>query len=492
MIQLRIWKDINMKLTGIASAMLLATLLSACSLIPEYQRPAAPVAQAWPTGEAYKTNGTAAKSAADMQWQDFFIDERLRQVITLALHNNLDLRVTALNIVKARSTYGVQGAALFPTIAASADGTAARTPASLSTTGRTTTSHQYSAELGFSSYELDLFGKVRSLKAQALEQYLSTEQAHQSQQISLVAEVATDYLTLVADQQRLRLAQGTLQSQLASLTLTQSRFAQGVASGLDVYQAQTTVESARSDVATYTSQVAQDINALNLVVGASVPAALLPPADAPIGNISAVSELAPGIPSEVLTRRPDVREAEHTLRAANANIGNARAAFFPSISLTAAAGSSSASLGGLFKGGSGAWSFAPAISLPIFNGGLNQSNLDIANTERDIAVAQYGKAIQTAFEEVANALAQRGTIDTQLTAQQALVEASEKSYRIYDARYRLGSDTYLNALTYQRSLYTAQQTLITTSLSRQTNLVTLYKVLGGGWNAADKGGTPAL
>jgi len=468
-----------MKKTLISMAAL--ALLAGCSLAPTYERPATPAPASWPTGPSYKadTASADAQPVADIAWRDFFADARLRQVIELALANNRDLRVSILNIEKARATYGIERAALVPSLSASGGQSATRVPKNQSPNGEASITRQYTANLGVSAYELDFFGRVRSLSESALEQYLSTEEARRAQQISLVAEVANAYLNLVADQQRLLVAQQTLQSQQSSYQLAQRRFDAGATSGLDKYDAQTSVELARSDVASYTSQVAQDQNALTLLVGSGVPDALLPQAE--FGVVTALADIPAGLPSDVLQRRPDVLAAERTLRAANANIGAARAAFFPRISLTATAGSLSNNLSGLFKGGSGTWSFLPQISLPIFDGGVNRANLDIAKVDREISVAQYEKAIQVAFREVSDALAQRGTIDERLQSQEALVEASSKSYTIQEARYKQGAETYLNALISQRALYSAQQSLITARLSKSTNLVTLYKVLGGGW-----------
>lgn len=455
-------------------------LLAGCSLAPTYERPAAPAPTSWPTGPSYKADTAAAdaKPVADVAWREFFADARLRQVLELALANNRDLRVSILNIEKARATYGIERAALIPTLSASGGQSASRVPKNASANGEASINRQYTANLGVSAYELD-FGRVRSLSDSALEQYLGTEEARRAQQISLVAEVASTYLNLVADQQRLRVAQDTLKSQQSSYDLAVRRFSAGATSGLDKYDAQTSVESARSDVAVYTSQVALDQNALVLLVGGPVPADLLPQGE--FGAVTALAEIPSGLPSDVLQRRPDVLAAERTLRAANANIGAARAAFFPRISLTATAGSLSDNLSGLFKAGSGTWSFIPQISLPIFDGGVNRANLDIAKVQREISVAQYEKAIQVAFREVSDALAQRGTIDERLQSQVSLVEASTKSYTIHDARYKQGAESYLNALVAQRALYTAQQSLITARLAKSTNLVTLYKVLGGGW-----------
>ena len=456
-----------MKPDRIAACGLIATLFAStlgCTLAPAYQTPAAPVAANWP-------GAPEVAGSPNAPWQDYYTEPRVQKLIALALANNRDLRVTALNIEKARALYGIQSAALLPAISAGAD--ASGTGAG----GAGGTTHQYSVGVGFAAYELDLFGKVRSLKTQALEQYLSTEQAHQTQQISLVAETATAYLTLAADQQLLRLAQDTLLSQQASLNLVEQRRRNGVASGLDLYDAQTSTEAARSDVAIYSSRVAVDINALTLVVGTGIPLTLLPPADSLVGS-ARLADLAAGTPSSALQNRPDIQSAEHILRGANANIGAARAAFFPSITLTAAAGTASPNLAGLFKGGSGAWNFAPSITLPIFDGGLNQSSLDASVADRDIALAQYEKTIQTAFQEIADVLAQRSNLAHQEQAQQALTTAASKRYRTYEARYKTGTDTSLNVLIAQRSLYTAQQTLITTQLSQQLNKIALRKALG--------------
>lgn len=462
----------------------LAAMISGCTLMPDYKQPASPVPAAFATVSGDKsTSDQASIPVADIGWRDVFTDPSLQHVIEIALANNRDLRVAALNIEKARAQYRVQDAALFPTVKASGSESSSRTPADLSVTGQPMVSHTYSATLGFSSYELDLFGRVRSLNAQALEQYFSTVEARHSTQISLVAEVATAYLTLAADQDLLKLARDTLSSQSDTYRLNQRSYELGTASRLTLRQSQTSVDSARVDVERYTAQVAQDRNALALLVGAEVPAELLPVSlpDNATTTDNVLAAIPPGLTSDLLQRRPDILQAEHNLKAANANIGAARAAFFPSISLTASAGTSSASLSGLFKGGSGVWNFGPQISLPIFDGGTNRANLDIAKASRDIYLAQYEKAIQTAFREVSDALAQRSTLGRQLDAQQSLVEANADSYRLATARFRRGVDSYLNVLDAQRSLYSAQQNLINTRLSRFTNLVTFYKAMGGGW-----------
>jgi outer membrane protein, multidrug efflux system len=458
------------------SALTAALLLAGCvNLAPAYERPAAPVPASYPEAKA---DGAAL---ADIAWQDFFADAKLRGLIELALANNRDLRVAILTIEQYRAQYRIQDASTLPTINASGSGTSSRTPASLSGTGTAVTSHQYSATLGISAYELDLFGRVRNLSDQALEEYLATEQARRSTQISLVAEVASAYLTWAADLERLALARDTLRSQSESYALTKRRFELGSATALTLRQQQTSVDSARVDVASYTGQVAKDRNALALLLGVPVPDEMAPQT---LGDqLNALPELPAGLPSDLLLRRPDLLESEHELKAATANIGAARAAFYPSISLTASAGSSSAELSKLFKSGSKSWSFVPQISLPIFDGGSNRANLDSAIAARDIAVAQYEKAIQTAFREVADALTQRSALRDQLEAQSSLVEASGEAFKLSDARFTRGVDSYLDVLDAQRSLYSAQQTLISTRLSRLSNDITLYKVLGGGWRS---------
>lgn len=434
------------KLTNLA----LAIVLAGCSsLAPHYERPAAPVPAVFPTASA------SGQAAADIDWRDFFADAKLRSLIDLALANNRDLRVAVLNIAQARAQYRVQDASTWPTLNASGSGSASRTPASLSGTGQAVVGHQVSANIGTSAYELDLFGRVRSLNAQALESYLATTEARRSTQISLVAEVASAYLTWSADLDRLALARQTLQSQSDTYGLTQRRFELGTDSALTLRQQQTSVESARVDVASYTAQVALDQNALALLLGTAVPAELTPTGLAT--RVSALPDLPANLPSDLLLRRPDILQAEHTLQAASFNIGAARAAFYPRISLTASAGSSSNDLSGLFKAGSGAGSFVPQITLPLFDGGANQANLDIATVTRDINVAQYEKTIQTAFREVADALAQRSNLGDQLSAQQALVDATVDSFKLSDARFRRGVDSYLDVMVTQRSLYTAQQ-----------------------------------
>ncbi|MEG5262811.1 efflux transporter outer membrane subunit [Pseudomonas sp. JDS28PS106] len=453
------------------SPLLLALALAGCvNLAPDYQRPAAPVAAQWPTGPA---TGTAN---ADIGWQSLFIDTRLRDTVALALTNNRDLRVAALNVEYQRAQYRIQRAELFPTVSATADGTRQRAVSN----GSSALSSQYSAGLDV-SYELDLFGRLGNLKDAALEQYLSLEQTRRSTQLSLVAEVATAWMTLAADQQLLKLADDTYASQQKTYALVQQSHGLGGESGVSLAQARSTVESARADAANYASQVEQDRNALELLVGQRLDDRMLP-GDEPLDTTVLVS-VPGGLPSSLLQRRPDVLAAEHTLKAANADVGAARAAFFPSITLTASGGSASSELSGLFKGGSRAWSFAPSINLPIFNAGSNRASLDAAKVNTEIEVATYEKTLQTAFSEVADALSVRAHIRERLDAQSNLTEATDTAYQLSLALYKQGSESFLDVLDAQRSLYSAQQSLINLKLTEQTNRVTLYKTLGGEWQA---------
>ena len=488
-----------------ASALALLALAGCTSLAPDYARPMLPVpATLNGTNGPNGSEGTAlAPETGPMGWQEFLQEPRLRELVALALQNNRDLRVAVLAIEKARAQYGVEQSNRFPAVGATAAGNRTRTADDLNTSGRSPTSSQYSAQLGFSSYEIDFFGRVKNLNEAALQEFLRTTENRRSVQLSLVAEVANAWLTLDADGRRLQLAQDTLRSRQKSYELTERSHALGAASGLTLAQAQTTVDTARADVAAFTSQVARDRNALALLAGAPVPAALLPDGAnpgataSPAQAASASASVAPApslatpaatllavpgdLPSSVLLNRPDVRAAEYTLRGAYASIGAARAAFFPSITLTASAGTASNALSGMFDGGNGTWSFAPQIRLPIFDAGRNRANLQIAETARDTALAQYDKAVQTAFREVADALAERATLAERLQAQQSLQAATLKALQLSEARYRLGADSYLPVLDAQRALYSAQQTLIGLALAEQANRITLYKVLGGRW-----------
>lgn len=470
------------------TTLMAALVMTGCTtLAPEYTQPAAPVAAQWPVNTTDTRNAgpdsLATQPAAAVPWQDFIVDSQLRDVVALALENNRDLRIAALNIERARDLYRVQRSELFPSIDAQGSSTRQRTPASVSPDGNTSTSGVYQAGVGASAYELDLFGRIRSLNEQALQLYLATEEARKSVQIALVAEVATAYLTLGADKERLDLARQTLQAQSQSYDLVKRSYELGVATLLDVRQAQTQVETARVDIAQYSSRVLEAQNLLNLLVGTTVPEALLPHSQ--MGDRVTLASLNAGLSSDILLSRPDVLAAERKLQAANANIGAARAAFFPRITLTASAGTSSSALSDLFDGGTGFWKFIPSINIPIFDAGRNQANLGVAQTDQKIAVADYEKAIQTAFSEVADALARRSTLDDQLKAQTALVEATSEYYSLSEARFNSGIDSYLTVLDAQRSLYSAQQALISLRLEANSSAVYLYRSLGGGWVSAE-------
>ncbi|NDU92907.1 MAG: efflux transporter outer membrane subunit [Ferrovum sp.] len=457
--------------------MAIALLTGCVNLAPTYERPVSPVSNNWPTGPAYPA-GATSQGEASIDWQSFILDPKLRQLVTLALNNNRDLRVAALTIEKVQAQYQIEQAALFPHINATGGDNASRTPPNVFYQGSPTFfNHYYNVGVGFSAYELDFFGRISNLRNDALEQYLSTEEARRSTLISLVAEIASTYLTLAADQGHLALAEDTLKNQQTAFALDKRRFELGATSQLDLSQAQTAIDTARGDVARYTGVVAQDINALTLLAGTSIPGDLLPTAT--LVNITAIRNLPPGLPSEVLQNRPDVLEAEHKLKAANADIGVARAAFFPSITLTATTGTASDQLSGLFTANARAWSFSPQLNLPIFDAGNNAANLKVSEANRNILLAQYEKAIQNAFREVADALANQGTLHTQIDAQQSLVDATALSFRLADARFQHGVDSYLTVLDSQRSLYAAQQNLINLKLANAANQVTLYKALGG-------------
>lgn len=464
---------------SLLSLTIAAIVLSGCSLIPDYQRPEAPVAAQYPQGPAYEAANAPGQAAAEQGWKQFFHDPALQQLIQVALENNRDLRVAALNIDAYAAQYRIQRADLFPALSATGSGSRQRVPARASQTGEAAISSSYSATLGISAYELDLFGRVRSLSEQALQSYFATEEARRSTQISLVANVANAYLTWQADKELLKLTQETLGAYEQSFKLTSRSAEVGVASALDLSQARTAVENARVQLARYTRQVAQDENSLTLLLGTGLPANLN---SQPLSD-DLLSEVPAGLPSDLLQRRPDILQAERNLLAANANIGAARAAFFPSISLTANAGTLSPDLSGLFKGGSGTWTFAPQINLPIFNAGSLRASLDYAKIQKDINVAQYEKSIQTAFQEVSDGLAARQTYNEQLQAQTDFVAANQDYYRLAERRYRIGVDSNLTFLDAQRQLFSAQQSLITDRLAQLTSEVNLYKALGGGWNA---------
>ena len=514
------------------TALMFATglTLAGCNLAPKYARPALSVPAATPSGPAYAaTDAAGAIMPADTSWEVFFTDDRLRRVIRTALENNRDLRVAVANVAQARAQYTVQRSNLFPTLAASGSATYQKSPfgavggglAGGTGTGGTGTgtgtggtgtggtgtggtggatggtgssvvssgrADIYSANIGISAWQIDLFGRVRNLTQAQQEQYFAAEENRNAAQVSLIAEIATQWLTMAADQDRLKIARDTARAFGQTVKLTQDRFRIGIASELEVRQASTSYDQARSDIADATTLIAQDQNALNLLAGTTLTADMLP---SRLEETSPTLENLPAnLPSEVLLRRPDIASAEHQLIAANANIGAARAAFFPNISLTAAFGTISLGLSNLFGSGSQNWSVAPSVSQTLFDFGRNKGNLRYAQATRDAAVATYEKSIQTGFREVADALARRGTIGAQLQAQTSLRDNAAGAFRLSDLRFRAGIDTFLTTLDSQRSLYNAQQTLLAARLTRDSNSVELYRALGGGLRS-DSTGAPA-
>jgi outer membrane protein, multidrug efflux system len=493
----------------------LIVYLAGCTLEPHYQRPQPAVTPQWPAtpqssatpqlsapaaGDSAGSSAQAApdasqRNAAQIGWREFFTDPKLQTLIEQALKRNPDAQIATLNIAAARAQYQIQRAQLFPKISASATEELEKFPAAVAPLASGTGSgsggvgigaasgsgvfRYFDVGVGFTSYELDLFGRIRSLNHAKLQQYLGYVETRRSTQISVIAEVANAYLSWLADMKLLRITEETLDSQQQSLNLIRMSFEGGVATALDLHQAETTVATAQANLAQYRRQVAQDQNALVVLLGAPLPSEFV--ADVELDEESLLADLPAGVPSEVLVQRPDILAAEHNLVAANANIGAARAAFFPSILLTGSYGTASTQLSGLFKQGSTAWTFSPQISLPIFAGGANVASLDLAKVQKNILVVQYQQAIQSGFREVADALAGRATLDSQVAADTALVQASSESFRLSNMRFTGGVDNYLGVLDSQRSLYTAQQSLVSVKLARLQNLVNLYKALGGGW-----------
>jgi multidrug efflux system outer membrane protein len=474
----------------VAAIAFLLIALSGCTLAPHYDRPAAPVPSRWTNDTVGPADATAAP---ELGWRQFFPDPAMQRLIALALANNRDLRVAVLNVQAAQAQYRIQRADLFPTVAATALEEVEEYPAGViapSSGGSATgsgpvpggqTIRIFEAGVGFTSYELDLFGKIRSLNRAALERYFGYEETRRGSQITLIAQVVSAYLSILADETILKVTRQTLDSEIASLDLIKHSLDAGTTTALAFRQAATAVDSARANLAAYTRQAAQDRNALMLLVGATLPEDLRFDVDLDAESLSA--QLPADVPSKVLTQRPDVLAAEHELIAANADIGAARAAFFPSITLTGNYGTASTELSGLFKSGSRAWTFSPQISVPIFAGGANLANLDLSNIEKNLSVAQYEKTLQSAFREVDDALAARETLDEQLVAQRALLADSDESHRLSDLRFRNGVDSFLPVLDAQRTLYAAQQSVVSLELLRLQNMATLYKALGGGVQA---------
>ena len=452
-------------------AITIGLLLAGCSMAPDYQRPEVPQGASWQVSSDAKTN---------LGWQQQFSDPTLQSLIRSALENNRDLRLAALNVQSYEAQYRIQRAAQLPTLAVGASSSRQQTSGDLNGTGAEQISSQHSAEVGITAYELDLFGRVQSLKDQALETYLAQIETQRSTQISLVSSVASAYLTLVADQELLTLSQSTLDTEQESYQLTQKKFELGAASDMELAQSRTTLESARVSTAQYQRQVHQDRNALTLLLGTNLPSSLNLPTTLAEVNFAPIPV---GAPSSLLQQRPDILAAEHSLKAANANIGAARAAFFPTITLTATAGTASNELGHLFDGGTGTWSFIPQLNLPLFDGGKRVADLDVAEVSEKQAVATYEKSIQTAFKEVADTLGTQEYYQQQWEAQQELVKANQRYFELAEHRYAQGVDSYLTRLDAQRSLFSAQQALVSTRLAQLSNQISLFKAVGGGWQA---------
>ncbi len=462
----------------------LGLTVAGCTLAPKYHRPPPPVSAAWPDYAATNSSSATNNGAAALGWHEFFSDPQLQQLVGIALTNNRDLRMAVLNVQVSQAQYRVTRATLVPQVNANGNYVRQRSPSYLLFPGESVVNSQYNANIGTTAYELDLFGRVQSLTKQAFENYLATTEARRNAQIALVATVATEYLTLLENDEQLAIARQTLESVQAAYDLNKKSYDVGNTSELDVRSAEAQVQAAKVSIANYQLQRNAAQDALVLLLGEPMPTNL--PAGQPLNGEGILTDLPAGLPSELLVRRPDILQAEHQLEAANANIGAARAAFFPSISITANAGFSSDQLAKLFEGGSFTWLVNPQITVPIFTAGLNKANLDIANLEKDINIANYEKSIQTAFREVADGLSAKRFLADEIAEQEKLVQAQQGRFDLANARYRNGVDNYLTVLLAQQDLYTAQQNLVSLRFARLSNLVTLYQALGGGWveNAA--------
>ncbi|MFA5488456.1 MAG: efflux transporter outer membrane subunit [Candidimonas sp.] len=462
-------------------ALMLTVALAGCSLAPKYERPAAPVPDRFPGQESAASQPEpSASHGADLGWQDFFRDERLKSLIQIALDNNRDMRIAVQRIEEARAQYGVARSEQFPTIGVGGSGQATRYPPPLRQGGENSPSvaRIYQAGVGLTAFELDFFGRVRNLSEAAFQQFLATEQARQTVHINLVAQVAEAYFRLLAAQQTEHLIEQTVASRENTLKIVQSRYDVGVVSALDLNQARSQLNTVRADLAAIKRAQAQALNALHLVLGAEIPAGLSEPAV--FGRDQLMSGIPVGLPSDLLQRRPDIRAAEHGLLAANANIGAARAAFFPNISITGMLGFASTQLGGLFSSGNRFWQFSPQVQMPIFSGGVT-GNLALAEARSNIAVSTYEKTIQVAFREVADALAGEETYSGQLDALRDMEQSSAETLKLAQLRYETGVDSFLQVQNAEVDLYTTQRAFLQTGLDSLLNRVELYKALGGGW-----------
>ena len=457
-------------------ALLLGLTLAGCNLAPKYSQPKTPVPNHWPEGPAYKAEaGQTGAAPVQLHPEDFIKDPNLLGVLQLALENSRDLRLAALNVASARSLYRIQRGELFPSVGASLSGTKEHTSRDLSGPDQARTTERYSVDLGVSAWEVDLFGRIRNLKQSALEQFFAFEAYRRGAEILLLSEVSRAYYTLAADRESLKLAGATLKTQQDSYDLVNTLYKNGLATELDLRRAETQVEAAREDIGLYTQLTAQDINALNFLVGAPVPADQLPGG---LVGIVPPETIGAGLSSDILLGRPDVEAAEHQLKAAYADIGAARAAFFPRIGLTALGGTASRALSGLFDAATGTWTFAAQAAMPVFDARTRPA-LRLTENEKEILVTEYEKAIQTAFRETADTLAVLGTIDDRIQAHVALVQASSEAYRLTQVRYKNGIDSYLGVLDAQRSLYSAQQGMVLLELAKFSNQIRFYEVLGG-------------
>jgi len=453
-----------------------------CTMAPKYTREKPPIPADWPSGPAYEDRTVRAglPGAPELHWWDFFPDTRLRGLIELALNNNRDLRTAVLTAERVRALYGIQRAEILPTANATATAGKQRIPGGLLGFPQALTIEQYGLGLGMSSWEIDFFGRIRSLKDRALQEYLATEQASRSLRILVVSSVAQAFMSLAADRENLALARKLLETKETAYRLALRQHEVGILTGLDLDRVRASVEAARAEVSRYTQMVAQDENALTLLAGTSVPEELVPGA---LSEVAPPQEISPGLPSEVLLRRPDVAQAESLLKAAHADIGAARAAFFPRISLTTTVGTASTDLSGLFASGSGQWSYAAQMVMPIFDARTWWA-LKASKVQQKLALTQYEKAIQNAFREVADALAFHGAVKTQVEAQQSVVSALSDTYRLSARRYEKGVDSKLKLLDAQRTLLEAQQGLVSLTSAKLLSTVRLYAVLGGGWEEA--------
>lgn len=458
---------------------LLIFFISGCSMIPEYSKPGGAVPEEFDTANK---NIEKAESALDIKWEDFFKDEKLKVIIATALENNKDLELASLDVEKMRTLYKIKRDDLLPTIGVGASGSKQRVPGDLSMLGRSTENEKYGIDLGVNSWEIDFFGRLKSLEKKALQEYMATEYARKSAQIVLVSQIAEAYVTFAADMENLSLAKSTYDTQKSSYDLIENRYDSGLATRLDLKQAQTRVDSAKTDIEKFKEIVVLDHNRINFLAGTIISAELLPE---DLSDAKGFYEFSPGISSRVLLNRPDVLRSESMLKAANANIGAARAAFFPKIALTSTIGTASAELSGLFNSGSDTWLFGSSVSIPVFNPGV-WSNLRVSKVQKKIAVAQYQKTIQSAFRDASDVLAGKAAVKEQIKAQESLVNAAKEAYELSNERYEIGTGPYLNVLDAQRSFYAAKQGLILIKQKEMINQINLYSVFGGGGNESSQ------